>query len=79
MDWREVRVRTAYLAFLGLKDTQVSVSDQRFCWFDTLLYTRLGDVGEPGLHGGYAQPGHKGEIGMLAQLGDADDETTRLF
>jgi hypothetical protein len=79
VDWPEVRVRTAFLASLDLKDTQASVSDHRFSLCDTLLCTRVGDVGEPGLHGGYSQPGHKGEIGILAQLGEMHGETRRLL
>ena len=34
------------------------------------LYQYLGDVGEPGLGGGYSQPGQKGEIGMCMKKRD---------
>ena len=29
------------------------------------IFSYIGDVGEPGLGGGYSQPGQKGEIGMF--------------
>ena len=74
-----MRVKTAYQAFLDSKDMQVSVIDQRFSSLYRSLYARIGDAGEPGLHGGYSQPGHKGESGMLAQLAEIHEEMTRLI
>lgn len=49
---------------------QVCISSVWFVCWKTSFSSYLGDVGEPGLGGGYSQPGQKGEIGMYMRKKD---------
>jgi hypothetical protein len=57
-------VQVVSQAYRVLKDIQVCFVFKGFSWLNYVRIYYLGDAGEPGIGGGYGQPGIKGQSGM---------------